>query len=234
MRERLAKEAAERTRMLAAVAHDLRTPLTGLRLRAESAPSPARERMVADIARMQAMITDVLEFARPSSTTPEPLQVREVLEELVAEAQANGTAVTLIGGPDALIEVDLAGFRRALENLINNAAEYAGAGRVGVDVHHGRVVITVSDRGPGIPRQHRTRLLRPFERGEDSRNRSTGGAGLGLSIVSDFADLHRGSFVLSEAVGGGTVAEISLPTASRPRSQVCNASAGDAVQPSIG
>ena len=125
LRERLAKEAAERTRMLAAVAHDLRTPLAGLRLRAESAPSPARERMVADIARMQAMITEVLEFARPSSTNPEPLQVRQMLEELVSEAQTDGTAVTLSPGPDALVTVDPAGFRRALDDLIRNAVDYA-------------------------------------------------------------------------------------------------------------
>ena len=75
------------------------------------------------------------------------------------------------------------------------------------------MTINVSDRGPGIPLQHRTRLLLPSERGENSRNRSTGGAGLELSIVSEFANLHGGSFVLSEAVGGGIAAELSLPIA---------------------
>lgn len=213
MRGRLAEEAAERARMLTAIAHDLRTPLTGLRLRVEAAPEPQRARMVADVERMQAMIGEVLAFARDAATPTELLDVRPVLAAIVADLGSGGAMVRLTPGDDARIAVPASAFRRVVENLVRNAIDYAGGGTIGLRRVDGDVVVSVSDAGPGIPAADRERLLRPFERGDASRNRETGGAGLGLSIASDFASQYRGELTLAQSDGGGTVASLRLPTA---------------------
>ncbi|MFV0622739.1 sensor histidine kinase [Sphingomonas sp. ac-8] len=213
MRTRLANEAAERARMLTAIAHDLRTPMTGLRLRVEAVPEPQRRRMVADIDRMQAMIGEVLTFARAAAAPAEVLNVRPLLAEIVREMQGRGASLRLLDGADASISVSAPAFRRAIENLLQNAIDYAGGGMVSVERAAASVTISVRDSGPGIPAAERERLLRPFERGEASRNRDTGGAGLGLSIVRDFAARNRGSFTLADAPCGGTLAILSLPAA---------------------
>lgn len=213
MRDRLAIEAAERARMLTAIAHDLRTPLTGLRLRIEAAPEPQRARMIADVERMQAMIDEVLDFARDAAAPVRVLDVRPLLAAIVEETHQGSTAVRLLPGDDAQICVPELAFRRAIENLLRNALDYAGGGTVTVQQADASALISVADGGPGIPAADRERLLRPFERGEASRNRDTGGAGLGLSIVRDFAARHRGSFELADAPNGGTVATLRLPLA---------------------
>ena len=211
MRNRLASEAGERARMLTAIAHDLRTPLTGLRLRIEAAPEPQRARMVADVERMQSMIGEVLTFARDAAVPAELLDVRPLLADVVREMQDRGDALCLMDGNDARVSAPAPALRRAIENLLQNAIDYAGGGVVSVERSTTSVRIVVSDTGPGIPAVDRERLLRPFERGEASRNRNTGGAGLGLSIVRDFAARHRGDFTLTDHPGGGTLAVLDLP-----------------------
>lgn len=213
MRDRLAAEAGERARMLTAIAHDLRTPLTGLRLRIETAPEPQRARMIADVERMQAMIGEVLSFARAAAQPPELLDVCSVLADIVADMPAHDGALRLRDGEPALISAPAPAFRRAVENLLRNALDYAGGGTVSVERTDTVVRISIEDSGPGISAVDRDRLLRPFERGESSRSRSTGGAGLGLSIVRDFAIGQRGSFTLTDARGGGTRAILELPAA---------------------
>ena len=200
--------------MLTAMAHDLRTPLTGLRLRIEAAPEPQRTRMVADVERMQAMIGEVLTFARDAAATPEVFDVRPLLAEIVDEMQGCGTSSELLEGDEARISAPATTFRRAIENLLKNAIDYAGGGVLSVERIAAHVRITVADTGPGIPTADRERLLRPFERGDASRNRNTGGAGLGLSIVRDFAVRYQGDFSLTDAPGGGTLAVLDLPAAS--------------------
>ena len=212
MRTRLAEEATERARMLTAIAHDLRTPLTGLRLRIETSPEPQRARMVGDVERMQAMIGEVLTFARDAAAPNELLDVRPMLAEIVADMGTGGT-IRLAPGDDARIAVPAPAFRRVVENLVRNAIDYAGGGTIGSRRVGGDVIVSVADAGPGIRAADRKRLLRPFERGDTSRNRDTGGAGLGLSIVHDFAGQHGGGFTLADAVGGGTVATLRLPAA---------------------
>jgi two-component system OmpR family sensor kinase len=214
MRSHLASEAAERARMLTAIAHDLRTPLTGLRLRIEAAPEPQRTRMVADVERMQAMIGEVLTFARDAAVPTELLDVRPLLADIVREMQGSGTGLWLMDGGDARVSAPAPAFRRAIENLLRNAIDYAGGGVVSIERVATTVRIAVADSGPGIPAAERERLLRPFERGEASRNRNTGGAGLGLSIVCDFAARYRGDFILTDRPGGGTLAVLDLPAAS--------------------
>ncbi len=213
MRSRLAIEASERARMLTAIAHDLRTPLTGLRLRIESVAEPQRTRMVADVERMQAMIGEVLTFARDAAAPMVVVKVRPLLAAIVEEMSRENAPVHLLPGDDGRVSVPEPGFRRSIENLLRNAIDYAGGGTVSVERDGGMVCVSVIDRGPGIPVADRDRLLRPFERGEASRSRDTGGAGLGLSIVRDFAARHGGAFALSETPGGGTVATLQLPAA---------------------
>ncbi len=213
MRDRLAIEAAERARMLTAIAHDLRTPLTGLRLRIEAAPEPQRARMVADVERMQAMIGEVLAFARDAAAPVKVVDVRPLLAAIIEDMGQGGAIVRLLPGDEARIAVPELTFRRAVENLLRNAADYAGGGRITVRQADTGVIISIADDGPGIPAGDRERLLRPFERGEASRNRDTGGAGLGLSIVRDFAARHGGDFTLAHAPNGGTIASLRLPSA---------------------
>jgi signal transduction histidine kinase len=213
MRNRLASEAAERARMLTAIAHDLRTPLTALRLRVEAAPEPQRARMVDDVERMQAMIGEVLAFARDAAAPSTRLAVRPLLAGIAAEMATEGVELRLAPGDDAWLSVPEPAFRRAIENLVRNAIDYAGGGTIAVRREDDSVIVSVADTGPGIPSADRERLLRPFERGDASRNRETGGSGLGLSIVSNFAAQYRGNFALAETPGGGTSATLRLPMA---------------------
>jgi signal transduction histidine kinase len=213
MQQRLAEEANERARMLTAIAHDLRTPLTGLRLRIEGVSEPQRTRMVHDVERMQAMIGEVLNFARDAAAPATLIDARKALELIVDEMDAGRGMIMLEPGEDAQIRVPEPAFRRAIENLLSNAVTYAGGGVVRLAHSQGEVAISVRDEGPGIPETERERLLRPFERGEASRNRDTGGAGLGLSIVHNFAAQHGGTFELHDTPGGGTTAILRLLSA---------------------
>jgi len=168
--------------------------------------------MVADVERMQAMIGEVLTFAREAVTPPEVLEVRPLLAAIIEGMAPGDPMVRLLPGDDVQVRVPELAFRRTIENLLRNAIDYAGGGAIEVQRADTGLVISVADAGPGIPAADRERLLRPFERGEASRNRDTGGAGLGLSIVRDFAARHRGDFTLTDAPGGGTIATMRLPT----------------------
>lgn len=211
MRTRLVDAATERTRILTAVAHDLRTPLTGLRLRVENVAEPQRGRMIGDIDRMQAMIGEVLGFAQDTAAASEPINLRPFVAQILAEMDHADDEIALLPGPEAAVRVPPLAFRRVIENLIRNALDYAGSGTIAIGHDGAEVVIVVCDTGPGIPAEDRERLVRPFERGEASRNRATGGTGLGLSIVQEFAVRYRGGFALKQALGGGTLAELRLP-----------------------
>ncbi|WP_294238406.1 HAMP domain-containing sensor histidine kinase [uncultured Sphingomonas sp.] len=207
LRNRLAAESEERMRMLTAVAHDLRTPLTSLKLRIEAAPEPQRTRMIADADRMQAMIADVLDFARTIGAGRQSIAVRP----LIADILADHPQVVLRDGPDVTVDSVEPDLRRAVENLVRNAIDYAGGGVIDVAKEAQAAVIRVIDAGPGIAREDRERLLRPFERGEASRSRDTGGVGLGLSIVSGFAKREGGELTLDDAPSGGLVVTLRLP-----------------------
>lgn len=210
-RSRLVDEAKERARILTAVAHDLRTPLTSLKLWIDASPEPQRTRMAADADRMQAMIREVLDFTRAGEAPSERISVRPILAQIVDYMGGIGETLVLEEGPEVTITASESGFRRAVENLVRNAIDYAGGGRVWLGVDGNMVVVSVCDAGPGIASHDRERLLRPFERGDGSRNRSTGGAGLGLSIVGNFAQLHGGCVTLEDAPGGGLLASLKLP-----------------------
>lgn len=211
-RERLRAQAQDMTYMLAAVAHDLRTPLTGLRLRAEFAPTPQAARMVADIERMDTMIEQVLDYARGELQPLQmrPLDLAALLEECVQAALLRGVEIS-IQGPDSLPwHGDALLLRRAFDNLIDNADRYAGAVELRLAVVERGVQLEVMDRGPGIAEGDRVRLLQPFQRSERSRSRTTGGAGLGLAVAANVARRHAGELQLLHREGGGLIACLLL------------------------
>ncbi|MFN4091337.1 MAG: ATP-binding protein [Brevundimonas sp.] len=205
----------QRAQTIAAIAHDLRTPLTRLRFRAEQSPDSVRDRMAADIEEMDALIAQAMAFVR-GETTPERREVFDL--DALAAACADGfietgAAVTFDGGGELPVRADPAALRRALGNLIGNAVKYAGAARVMAFAEGGQAVVLVEDEGPGLPDDELEAVFEPFRRGERSRNRETGGAGLGLTVARQAARAHGGDVVLANREGGGLAARLTLPLA---------------------
>jgi len=217
MRGRIRGLVDERTRMLAAIAHDLRTYLTRLTLRAEFIADPGqRTKAAQDLAEMAQLLDDTLLFARQEAGRGDgarPVDLRRELETLVALRAEMGQALTLAPGPAVSALVSPVALRRMLNNLVDNAVAYAGAVTLEADMAAGEARVTVLDRGPGLPDAALARIIAPFERGEASRNRRTGGAGLGLSIVQALAQAHGGQLLLANREGGGLAATVVLPTA---------------------
>ena len=207
----------ERTRMLAAIAHDMRTYLTRLRLRAEFiADDDQRARAVADLEEMGQLLDDTLLFARPSSGDgPQSADARAEVAALVARRRELGQPVedaTAATGALAVRAAPLA-VRRILDNLADNAVRYGGAARVRAWAEDGAVLVAVEDDGPGAPPEALDRLTAPFERLEPSRGRGEGGAGLGLAIVRALAERHGGTLTLANRPEGGLSAVVRLPGA---------------------
>ena len=214
MRERLERFIRDRTSMLAAIAHDLRTPITSLRLRAEFIEDEdAKAKILETLAEMQAMTEAVLAFARGDSESEptRPIDVTALAESIVEDVRAGGRdarfeespAVTLTGRPLAL--------KRGLNNLIDNATIYGVRARVTVEADANEVRIVVDDDGPGIPAPDLERVFEPFVRLEGSRSRETGGAGLGLAIARSIFRAHGGDVTLRNRPEGGLRAVASLP-----------------------
>jgi signal transduction histidine kinase len=202
-----------RTQTVAAIAHDLRTPLTRLRFRAEQAPGAVRDRMAADIEEMDALIGQAMAYVR-GEATPERREAFD-LDALAADCaegfSETGGAVTFDGGGELAVEADPAALRRALANLITNAVKYGGAARVKAFALDGRAVVTVEDDGPGLPEDEREAVFEPFHRAERSRSRETGGAGLGLTVARQAARAHGGDVTLANRSEGGLLARLELP-----------------------
>lgn len=216
MRGRIQDLIDERTRTLAAIAHDLRTYLTRLTLRAEFIGDPEQRMKAArDLAEMTQLLDDTLLFARQQAGRGEgarPVEVRHELEALVALRAEMGQVLALSPGAFATALVSPIALRRMLNNLVDNALAYGGAVTLEAKVADGTVRVAVLDRGPGLPEAALARIIAPFERGEASRNRRTGGAGLGLSIVQALAKAQGGRLVLANREGGGLAATVVLPT----------------------
>lgn len=237
MQQRVDNLLAERVQVLGALAHDLQTPVTRMRLRAESIePEPLRERLIADLEQMQALVREGLDYARHLHQGPDlrPTDLADLLDAMAADWLDQGRALDWQHPGPVVIALDPVGIRRAVGNLLDNAWRYGaapfslsltptllppllsptvpalGAGAEPAALRPGWL-ICVRDHGPGLPEQDLTRVLRPFERGEVSRNRSTGGAGLGLAIVDQVARQHQGSLQLQAADGGGLEVWFSLP-----------------------
>lgn len=216
MKQRIGGLVKERTRMLAAVAHDMRTYLTRLRLRAEHiADLQQRESAVADIEEMGRLIDDILLFAREDAAperTPQVIDVRSEALAYVDVRRETGDDVAIVVSNDPLpCRCTPLTFRRILANLIDNAVRYGERARVEVAAEEADIVVKVVDRGPGVPPELAHRLTAPFERLESSRSRHSGGAGLGLSIVKGLAESCGGGLALENPPGGGLCAVVRLP-----------------------
>jgi len=213
-RSRIATMLSDKDRMLGAVGHDLRTPLASLRVRVEQVEDEVLQgKMIASIEEMTAMLTDILALARSGAGTEaqERIPLRELIGELAADYRERGKDVAIGEIADVSVLARPMLLKRALRNLADNAVAYGVRARLSVAVEGVRARIFVSDDGLGLTDEQIKTLIEPFARGEQSRNRATGGAGLGLSIAREIAEGEGGALTLSNREGGGLDAVISLP-----------------------
>ncbi|WP_238263084.1 HAMP domain-containing sensor histidine kinase [Cupriavidus pauculus] len=215
MRERIAHFVEERVQILAAISHDLQTPITRMKLRAEmTEDSEDKRKLVSDLAEIQTLVREGLAYARSTSGDSEDasrIDLGSFIESLVYDYQDTGKDVTIGENAGGAIVIRRNALRRVLTNLIDNAIKYGGgAAEVGVRRDRDAVVIAILDRGPGIPEDKLEAVLQPFVRLEGSRNRETGGTGLGLAIAHQLAAAIGGQLKLSNRPGGGLAAEVRL------------------------
>lgn len=215
MKERLRRMLASRTDMLAAISHDLRTPLARLRLQLEMLPdASAAQPMIAELHGMESMIQEYLDFVRGDgneAAVREPL--RPLLESVAADYARAGQSVTLEPGASPVVSMRPRAFRRALSNLIDNALRHGGSEcRLSLEASPTLVSVYIEDNGPGIAEGAREEMFLPFRRGDTARTGSapTGGAGLGLSIVREVMHGMGGQVRLSESARGGLLATLVL------------------------
>ncbi|UAL08807.1 ATP-binding protein [Caulobacter segnis] len=213
MQERLRRYVEDRTAMVGAIAHDLRTPLTRLKFRIEATPDDVRSKLAADIDQMEAMISATLGFVRDTSRPAERtrLELSSLLESVMDEAAETGRDATVEQAEKVIIEGDPIGLKRMVSNLVENALKYGGAARGRVYAEDGMAIIEIDDDGPGVPPAELERVFEPFYRGEPSRNRETGGIGLGLAVVRSLARAHGGDVTLHNLPNGGLRACVRLP-----------------------
>jgi signal transduction histidine kinase len=214
MRDRIAQYLEERVQILAAISHDLQTPITRMKLRAEMAEdSVDRDKLVQDLGEVERLVKEGVAYARSAHGNHEKatrVDLASFIESLAYDYQDTGKAVT--GGElgDGAIVTRPHALRRILTNLIDNALKFAGSAEIEVQRQDGTVFIRVLDRGPGIPDSELEAVLQPFFRLEQSRNRDTGGTGLGLAIAQQLATAIGATLTLRNRDGGGLVAEIAL------------------------
>lgn len=214
MQGRLSRFITDRTRILTAMSHDLKTPITRLRLRTELLEDEAlRAKFSKDLGEMESMVAHTLDFMRDASAS-EPVQrvdVMALLESLQTDYQDMGNAVEVEGRLEGPFGGRPLALRRCLTNLVDNAIRYGKRALVRAEDAAGAITIRVLDEGPGIPEQELEHAFEPFFRGESSRNRETGGTGLGLGIARNIARAHGGDLTLKNRPGGGLEAILILP-----------------------
>ena len=213
MRERIKRQMDQRTEMLAGVSHDLRTPLTRMKLQLEMlGDDRGAYNLRSDVQEMENMIDEYLAFARgQDAEAPVEIDVLQLLDDIVARARRRGTTVEFADGAALHALLRPNAMRRCLTNLVDNAGRFASRVRVAASRQGDFLAIAVDDDGPGIDPERREEVFRPFHRLESSRNPETGGSGLGLSIARDVARGHGGDVLLSESPLGGLRAEVRLP-----------------------
>lgn len=219
MEGRIAALLDEKDVMLGAIGHDLKTPLSALRVRIESVENEAeRAKMAATIEDITRSLDDILSLARVGrpSDPLEPTELSALTAAVAEEFEDMGEPVTLEDSSRIVVALRATWLRRALRNLISNALRYGKVARVSLVQEAGSAVIRIADDGPGIPEADLDRMLEPFTRGDPSRNSQTGGAGLGLTLARAIAEQHGGSLTLAnrrDGAGGviGLTATLSLP-----------------------
>lgn len=212
MQDRILQQAEGRTAMLAAIAHDLGTPLSRIAFWVEQLPEEARDRAAADIDEMRAMLGAVLRFTRDdrSRAPHERLDLGSLIESLADDLSGAGMPVEVDLGPRVVVEGDPVALRRLFANLVENAVRYGDRARLCWSVTGGWAEVLVEDEGPGFPATRAEALFAPFVRGETSRNRATGGTGLGLAIVRSIAEAHGGEVRLENREAGGGRVRVRL------------------------
>jgi two-component system, OmpR family, sensor kinase len=215
MQERLRRYVEDRTAMVGAIAHDLRTPLTRLRFRIEAAPDDLRRKLAADIDQMDAMISAALGFVQDvaSPDKREALELASLVETIMDETAETGADAALLRVDRVVVDGDALALTRLITNLVDNALKFGSRVRGAVIVLGDLAVIDIDDDGPGIPEAEMERVFEPFHRLEGSRNRDTGGIGLGLAVVRAVARSHGGDVSLSNRAEGGLRVRVSLPRA---------------------
>jgi len=214
MNSRIARLLLEKDAMLGAIGHDLRTPLTSLRIRAENlAESADRTRMIATLDHLSRTVDSILTLAQlgKDQEAPRPTDLAALIETLIDEFHDVGADVRFAGAERLVLAVRPHLLLRLLRNLIENAVKYGERARVALVVADTTVTITIDDDGPGLPPAAIDRLLQPFERLDSSRSRSTGGTGLGLSIARAIADLHEAALSFTTPPEGGLRVSLTLP-----------------------
>ena len=216
MQRRLVRFISDRTRILAAMSHDLKTPLTRLRLRTELLEDEAlRAKFEKDVDEMESMIAQTLDFMRDAAADEpaQPVDVMALLESLQTDYQDAGQAFDIKGSVARPITGRPRALRRCLANLIDNALRYGARASLEVEERAAELAIRVLDEGPGIPEAELEHAFEPFFRGEASRSRETGGTGLGLGIARNIARAHGGDVTLRNRARGGLEATLTLPRA---------------------
>lgn len=213
MQERLRRYVDDRTTMIGAIAHDLRTPLTRLRFRIEAIPEPLRSKLAADVDQMEAMVASTLGFVRDAATPRErrKLEVASLVETVMDEAALTGADAAVEHADRVVVDGDPLALKRLVTNLVDNALKYGASAHARVFTEGDMAVIEVDDNGPGMPDSEIERVFEPFRRLESSRSRETGGIGLGLAVVRAVARSHGGDVVLRNRPHGGLSARVTLP-----------------------
>jgi signal transduction histidine kinase len=215
MQERIAAYLKERMQLLAAISHDLQTPITRMKLRAEFMDDSAeKEKLWQDLGEIEHLVREGVAYARSvhgASEASRRIDLDAFLDSLVLDYQDTGQDVQLDGKAGAVIETRPHALRRILVNLLDNALKFSGAAQMVVaSKADGCLSVKVLDRGPGIPADELAKVMQPFYRVESSRNRSTGGTGLGLAISQQLAQAIGGTLALRNREGGGLEAELTL------------------------
>lgn len=218
LQQRMAAYLAERMQILAAVSHDLQTPITRMRLRAELLDDTAlRDKLHADLDAMQAMVQEGIAYARSAHSASEPpvrVDLHALLDSLACDYTDAGRQVRLDAAPGITLDTRPQALRRVVGNLVDNALKFAGEADIAVSGDNVRgLSICVRDRGPGIPADQLDAVLQPFYRLENSRSRETGGSGLGLAIAQQLAVALGGRLALANRSGGGLEVCLHMPAA---------------------
>ena len=213
MRDRIQRQIQQRTEMLAGVSHDLRTPLTRMKLQLAMLKDVAEiEELNSDVAAMENMIEGYLNFARgEGSEQPIPTDAKILLSEVIHDAKRKSITISFVMPETVNLPLAPNAIKRSLTNLIDNAARHGESVLVTAQRNGSVLELIVEDDGPGIPEHMREEVFRPFFRLDESRNVATGGTGLGLSIARDIVQSHGGDIRLNNSVLGGLKAIISLP-----------------------
>ena len=215
MQARLRRYVEDRTAMVGAISHDLRTPLARLRYKIDGAPEPLKTQVLSDVDRMEAMIGSVLAFIRQASEPGrrERLDLRSIVECVTDEAGLAGGDATCEDGPPVTVDGDALALQRMLTNLVDNAIKYGRRANLRLRPLDGEALVEIRDEGPGLPADELARVFQPFYRPNAARTLDDGGVGLGLAVARSIARAHGGEGELRNAEGGGLLASVRLPLA---------------------